>query len=174
MRCVVDDDECISGRLKRGMCNLHYQRQRRLGSTENPRKPTLTRYKVDEVTQCWVYEGPLYRNGYGKLSRKVHETRLAHRASFIEHRPEVEIEGLDLDHLCRNKACINPDHLDPQSRSINLRRGYDVVNQGFCKNKIHPKTPENVMLVGSSRVCRQCKLEKDRRAGARYRAKGKV
>lgn len=170
MRCAVVNEECVPGRLKKGLCSKHYQRQRSSGTTSAPQKAsTLTRYETDEKTGCWLYTGPLYSNGYGKLSREEHGTRLAHRASFIEHRPEVKIDGFDLDHMCRDRSCINPWHLDRVPRGQNLSRGYDVRNQGLCRNLDHRMAGDNVGNLNGYRYCRECKKAKDRRSGARYR-----
>lgn len=163
MRCAISDEACVPGRLKRGLCEKHYTRQRLRGTTTDPRKmPTLTRYAVVQNGEwfCWEYQGPLYSNGYGKLSREEHGTRLAHRASFIEH-TGVDPGVLDLDHLCLNRKCMNPAHLEPVTRSINLRRG--GMSTGLCKNGLHQKDQPG--------PCKECKILKDRRSGSRYRSK---
>jgi hypothetical protein len=79
-------------------------------------------YEVDKATGCWVWQGRTLR-GYG-----VHATaydagysQLAHRY-FYEKLVGPVPEGRELDHLCRNKACVNPGHLDPVSHQVNVRR----------------------------------------------------
>lgn len=152
------------------MCETHYRRVKKTGSPDLLLTPTLTRYEVDLVSQCWLYTGPLYDNGYGKLSRSEHGTRLAHRASFMEHRPEIDISALTLDHMCRTVRCMNPWHLDPVTQSENIRRGYDVRNQGMCRNGLHTMSEANVYTDARGfRVCKVCKNAKDRRSGQRYR-----
>jgi hypothetical protein len=76
-------------------------------------------------------------------------------------------EGLDLDHLCRVRACCNPDHLEPVTRSENLRRAVGIGNQwssrSACSNE-HPYTEENTARDKSgARVCRQCTRDRARR-----------
>lgn len=159
MRCAIDDQACVPGRLKKGLCERHYTRQRLTGSTSDPVKmPTLTRYRVVRHGKwvCWEYQGPLYPNGYGKLSRKEHGTRLAHRASFIEH-TGTDPGIMDVDHLCRNRKCMNPEHLEMVTRRVNLERG--LLSTGLCKNGLHEK-----LSRGS---CQQCVREKNRRNGQR-------
>jgi hypothetical protein len=164
MQCSVNDTECVPGRLRRGMCERHYQRMRRRGSTGNPRIDNLHHFTVDE-SGCWLWDGAIWPNGYGKTSTLIHDTRLAHRVLYIEHRGPVP-DGLDLDHLCRVRHCVNPAHLEPVSRSVNLTRGY--VARGTCRNGLHDLTVEGSTRPGTRR-CLACWRATYRAAGARYR-----
>lgn len=81
----------------------------------------LTRYEVD-ANGCWIWLGRINGFGYGEL--KCGERRLkAHRVSYEHHVGPIP-EGLDLDHLCRVRPCVNPEHLEPVTRSENIRRGH--------------------------------------------------
>lgn len=127
--CAVDDGSCCDGRLKRGMCELHYRRLRLRGTTAAPEAiDHLTRYVEDE-NGCWLWTGPMFWNGYGHISAATHGTTLAHRASYEAHVGPVP-EGLELDHLCRVRHCIRPDHLEPVTRSVNIQRGVDARKAG--------------------------------------------
>jgi hypothetical protein len=138
-RCSVDGCEGIY--LARDYCGLHYRRLRRKHGTAGggvgvsiqgwrPPQPTLLKLlgKVTIEGECWLYGGVMDGHGYGQIfvgSRRLGTNRLhkAHRASyelFIGAIPK----GLDLDHLCRRRSCINPLHLEPVTRSENLRRGF--------------------------------------------------
>lgn len=70
--------------------------------------------------RCWEWTGQL-RNGYGRIKVDGHSIQ-AHIFSYETFLGSIP-EGLELDHLCRNRACVNPLHLEPVTRSINVRRG---------------------------------------------------
>lgn len=69
---------------------------------------------------CWEWTGCLNSKGYGcvQIDKKRH---LTHRASYQLHIGDIP-DGLTLDHLCRNKKCCNPHHLEPVSVGENVRR----------------------------------------------------
>lgn len=78
-----------------------------------------------EKDGCWTKEGWNSGNGYGKIS--VNGTaQMAHRAMYEALVGPIP-EGLVLDHLCRNRACCNPDHLEPVTIQINTHRGDAVL-----------------------------------------------
>ena len=110
-------------------------------------------------SDCWWWGG--YRNSkhkYGQFHVNRHPWK-AHRISYEIHKGLIP-DGLDIDHLCRNRACVNPDHLEPVTRSINVKRGLaPSISRATKLAKTHCKfgheyTPENIMWRGY----RQCKI----------------
>lgn len=99
--------------------------------------------------ECWVFGGAQHSNGYGAVGmiengRKV--TRFVHRVAYRVLVEEIP-DGLQLDHLCRNRKCWNPAHLDPVTHRVNGMRGASptvaVRLSGACM-KGHPQTEGNV------------------------------
>lgn len=73
-------------------------------------------------TGCWLYVTDRMPNTYGRLSLQRGMGTVGAHVFMYEHFAGPVPDGLELDHLCRNKACINPDHLEPVTRSENVRR----------------------------------------------------
>ena len=70
---------------------------------------------------CWLWVGKMSNNGYGEFYWKGKYTS-AHRA-FYKYFINSNIDGLDVDHLCRHPRCVNPEHLEPVSSRENTLRG---------------------------------------------------
>ncbi len=78
--------------------------------------------KVDASGDCWEWTASCQPSGYGQISIGHDGTLLAHRVAWELLVSPIPI-GMQLDHLCRNKRCVNPDHLEPVTWQENLRRG---------------------------------------------------
>lgn len=121
----------------------------------------------NDETGCWVWTGCLdgyhrTRNhgGYGQFYVQ-HRQWKSHRFAYEFLVGPVPL-GLNLDHLCRNRACCNPAHLEPVTQKENVRRGVGMSSQ-ISKAKTHCKrghelTPENTYLApcGDGRRCWTC------------------
>lgn len=67
-------------------------------------------WKPDDITSCWNWIGGINRGGYGLFYSAERRSRLAHRTSWELHRGPIP-KGMQIDHMCRNRSCVNPDHL---------------------------------------------------------------
>lgn len=78
-------------------------------------------YKISKKTGCWEWQRYLMPNGYGTLTRNS-KVQLAHRYYYEQEFGKIPT-GKELDHLCRNRKCVNPNHLEPVTRTENAHRG---------------------------------------------------
>lgn len=112
---------------------------------------------------CWEWTGQMHNTGYGVFN--VHsEPILSHRFSYEYFNKTTIPECLELDHLCRNRICCNPDHLEAVTRQINIQRGIGhnrVGSYNSSKTKCHlghPFSKENTYIrANGGRECRICR-----------------
>ena len=113
--------------------------------------------EVDDETGCWKWVAGIFPNGYGQMSVSGSGVG-AHRVSYEAHKGRIP-PGLVLDHLCRNKRCVNPDHLEAVTNEINSRRGnlgLEKRRQTHCARG-HGFVGRNVIIRDNgTRKCREC------------------
>jgi len=121
--------------------------------------PTTFWAKVEKTATCWLWRGSLDRLGYGMV--KVNgRSRAAHRVAWEFSRGPIPA-GLTLDHLCRVRNCVNPNHLEPVTLRENILRGTGVAanhaRQTTCIHG-HPLTAGNSYSRPGRRErrCRAC------------------
>lgn len=169
--CYTED------RLRRGWCIKHYQRWVRYGDTErHPRQyaPLLDRVmaKVDASGDCWEWTGRFGDHGYGSYSVSG-STKQAHRLVW-ELLVGPVAPGLTIDHLCRVRSCVNPDHLEPVTMRENTLRS-PIAPAAVNARKTHcprghPYAGDNVTYSANGRACVECDRTKSREYQRRLRA----
>jgi 5-methylcytosine-specific restriction endonuclease McrA len=115
---------------------------------------------------CWIWTARTLPNGYGMLNRKK-KSHYAHRFSYVLHGREIPA-GTELDHLCRNRGCVNPDHLEPVTRHINIMRGdgprttsQRMAARTHCQNG-HPYADGYYLTKHGWKRCKTCGRESDK------------
>lgn len=167
--CTVE--KCEEPHLARGWCSVHWQRNKHHGSPtyEPPTEEERFWAQVDKDGPggCWLWLGSINSGGYGEFHHDYGCSR-AHRWAY-EHLVGPITEET-LDHLCRVRPCVNPQHLDPCSRGENTMRGHTITAAHAAKTHClrgHPLSGTNVYRYRGNRHCRACRAMHDRKHKAR-------
>lgn len=136
-----------------------------------------SKYEVDPTTGCWNWTAARGDHGYGTIGETVapmkSKTLLAHRLSFEMHKGPIP-EGLVVDHMCNNRACVNPNHLQAITHWENINRSPSPEIQRRLANRCirgHDLTDQANVYIRLDTGRRQCKpCERIRAEAARRRA----
>ena len=109
---------------------------------------------------CWEWQGYIDRHGYGRITIN-YKPHSAHRVGYELFVGPIP-DGLVIDHLCRNRACVNPEHLEPVTNDENVRRGLRSPTKTHCVHG-HEFTIENTRISASGRRrCLECERIRSR------------
>ena len=119
---------------------------------------------IEGDEECWLWQASLDAYGYGQFGCRKTEK---HKYTMVKaHRLSYELlvgpipDGLEIDHLCRVRSCVNPSHLEPVIHRTNMLRGHGIPGTNARKTHCvhgHEFTPENTSIKSDgARGCRTC------------------
>lgn len=122
---------------------------------------------VTRVTEtgCWIWEKALNHLGYARIGHNG-KSRPAHRVSYEAFKGPIP-EGLEIDHVCKVRCCLNPEHLEAVNRMENMRRSsiWNVRKERTHCPKGHALTDDNrytAPSLGNKYLCLECKRQRRR------------
>ena len=134
----------------------------------NHRKQLIERLlsKIDILPNgCWQWMGSKDTRGYGRIRDFNSKIVKAHRISYEYYCGDIPI-GREIDHLCSNHSCINPEHLEAVSHRVNVLRGVGIAanyaKRQTCSNG-HLFSSNNTLIENGARRCKICRTEQLRR-----------
>lgn len=109
----------------------------------------------EDRAECWIGHGSPHGKGYTTIWRGG-KNRYTHRVSYEHHKGPIP-DGLVIDHLCRNRACYNPDHLEPVTNSENILRGESAPARNARKTGCPTCGSAYSIKSSGDRYCRPCR-----------------
>jgi len=113
-----------------------------------------------DLSGCWLWIASMGADGYGRIN--FGDSTLAHRAAYTAHVGPIP-DGMVLDHLCRVRRCVNPEHLEVVTQQQNVLRGIGApsvnAKRMYCPRG-HPYDEANTYRNAGRRYCRACGRER--------------
>lgn len=126
---------------------------------EAPLKRFMAKVNTDGPGGCWLWEGYVDPAGYGRWRMPDQKNASsAHRASYIMLKGPIP-KGKYLDHLCRVRSCVNPDHLEPVTPYENVDRGLGR-KRDACRKGHDLTGPNGGKRADGRRYCKQCSIDR--------------
>lgn len=135
-------------------------------------KTLLPRMSLPTESGCMPWLGKVNNQGYGVI-RRIEGTFYAHRVAYEHFVGPIPL-GLEIDHLCRNRQCVNPAHLEAVTHRENTLRGDTLAaanaRKSACKRGHDFDATNTYINPTGSRVCRICRQTNKANAVARRKA----
>lgn len=124
----------------------------------------IERFVCEEPnTGCWLWFGCTNDKGYARIYKPKYGESRAHRLFFKVLKSPIP-KGLVIDHLCRTRACVNPDHLEAVTSRVNTLRGNTLAAQQAARETCPNGHPYDVVeRTTGKRRCRQCRNDQAKR-----------
>jgi hypothetical protein len=143
---------------------------RQAGFSVPPSERFHDKYAVDAETGCWNWTAAVNNKGYGRIGAQCIDGKprgmvYAHRVSYEMHHGPIP-DGLVIDHLCRNRRCVNPAHLEAVTYRENALRGEAPMVLVYLLNRCprgHDMSDAYVRPDNGKRQCRTCIKERGKR-----------
>jgi hypothetical protein len=116
--------------------------------------------RIERTESCWNWTGFIDREGYGHHRRTHDGQRAAHRLAYELWTGPIPA-GLTIDHLCRNRRCVNPAHLEAVTIGENIRRSREATKT-YCVNGHEFDAPNTHVRANGHRECRPCMRDRAR------------
>lgn len=120
--------------------------------------------RVEKTDECWNWTGSLSTSGYGQITGYVNDEKtnlITHRVVYEHFKGKIP-KNHSIDHLCRNKLCQNPEHLEAVTPRVNTLRGVSAVainaQKTHCSSG-HPLSGKNLLMdkKNNVRMCKACR-----------------
>lgn len=181
LKCSIEN--CDQPQVAKGLCNKHWKYKRKHGTPICPKPNPKFQDEQDRFwsyvnkngdihpvlgTRCWLWTGASINTGYGMFRRSVKTDPTSPK--IVAHRFSVEVtqgypvpSTLEVDHLCKVRNCVNPEHLEAVTPKENKRRSSSVSEINRRKTHCHRGHPYDVKNTiyrsngtSTKRVCREC------------------
>lgn len=147
----------------RALCSTHYHRAKSRGEIRRRTPEERFFAKVEKTATCWNWTAHLNEDGYSKF-RMGDKHKFGHRVSYEWFVGPIP-EGLTIDHLCRNRKCVNPEHLEAVTHKVNVLRGtapsaLHAVKTHCPRGHAYDEANTFWNRDGTRRGCRQCRRDR--------------